>query len=427
MNPLADLGFVEIDSQEDISQNQQDTNLSDLGFQEVERQENVPQKIARQVGRTALRGAETIAGLPGDIQRFAEFIGSSLGSGLRSLAGQEPIPPEEIERRQSIAKGVTPNLPGQEQLQQVSEAAFGEFAKPQTEAEEFSDEITKDFASLALPVKGKIPFARALGTTLFANVGKELVKDLGGSDTAQGATKLGLMTLAAMMGRSNANQYAKDLYKNSIKSIPENAVIEAESIAPELRKFTSRIKKGGLTPQKAPALRLARQLEGKIVDGKIPVKELPAFRASINEYRFDRTLGDKARYHLDRFEDVIQKGLEKYGNQNPEFMKQYKDANIAYSGMKQAGRLQRLIGKNVNVSDLSPLTAIALGLGGSLESAAIKLAAASPLGFMKKFTTNPVLRRHYLDVMKSAAKEDTVKLTRNINLLDRAIRKEDSE
>lgn len=394
---------------------------------DVGQPEGIASFAGRQVLRSGSRAAETLLGLPGDV---SNFIGNVIATPIRYLTGAKELTPEQLESKRKLQSRI---LPTSQQFKEVSEQVTGGFTSPQSRAERVSDEIVSDFASLALPVKGKVPFARAIGTSLFSNLGAESIRELGGGDTGAAASKFGLMVTAGLIGRPNAKQLSRDLYKQSVGAIPEEAAISTKNMQPQISKLQKELLKGGTSPQKTPATNLLKELNSKITDGKIPVQELPAFRQSINDYRFDRTLGDRARYFLDRFEDVVQEGLKDYGQVNPEFAKVYRDANLAHAGLKQSNKIATNISKRIKIDRLDPHTISLLGhgaIGGFAGSGLGALpsllgAASAALGYRTlSRLKNPVLRKHYESLLKAAAKDNAAGIIRNANLLDKAIRKD---
>ena len=261
--------------------------------------EGVKGKLARGAGRTIARSAETVAGLPGDIQNF---ISGLLTKGFGLAVGEE-----KAQQASEFAKGTMGLIPGLQApssaqiREEGTQALTGEYLEPQTSGEATYDEFVSDFAALAIPVKGKIPFARALGTSLFGNLGKEIVKALGGGEKAQTYTKLGTMMLAGALGRQGARNYVSELHGEARDLIPAGATIKANDLLNKLSKFETTIRKGGITPQKTPALSLVKQLMGKIKasGNDLLVEELPEFRKSINDLRFNKEMTATGHFFLD--------------------------------------------------------------------------------------------------------------------------------
>jgi hypothetical protein len=395
--------------------------------------------LKRGAVRTVARVGETLAGLPGDIRNALESV---VAWGAGKITGDE----EGVDALRPIVRALSPmgNLPTAGEIrkgitQPLSQLAAGDsqYAEPQTGGEQLYDDFVSDVAALAVPVKGKIPFARALGTAFFGNLGKEAAEAMGIDGTAANFVKLGSMALAGGIGeaikRGGARAYAKDLYKQAMDAVPQGAVMNTRDMQAGLGRFLSSVNKGGVTAQKEPVLKLARQLQNKINagNGQIAVEELPAFRRSVNDLRYGRELNDTGRFFLDQFDSVLNKGLMEYGKTNPTFLSKYRDANTAFQGFQQSNRIARYISKKYDVSKLSPETMVLLGMHlvtpKTLLGIAGGMTAAKGVQLMHRFTNNPVLQRYYMDVVKSALTDDAAALSKNVSRLDEAVREDDQK
>jgi hypothetical protein len=432
---LDEIGFVPFDSpnvQPPQSSSQVDEDfLSSVGFQEYEppQQEGLKGKLARGAGRTVARPIETLAGLPGDIRDTFQNL---LQMGAGAIFGEE-----EAGKASDIARTVTGMTPlgmaptSQDIREKVTQAITGETLEPRTQVEESYDEFISDAASLAIPIKGKIPFMRALGTSALANLGKEGVKALGVGPGGQAATKIGTMMLMGLVGRGGARKYVNNLQKEAYKEIPEGATTNAEDLLKNVKKLESELLKGGTSPSKVDALKLSRQLQARIVrDPKnFRVEELPAFRRSVNDFRFNKGTNATQRYNLDRFDDLLNKELNQYGKTNPTFLNKYREANLGTAGLAQSNKITRKISETMDLSKLSPETIGLLGLHTIGPKAAIAVAPAwaanKAMKAVSRFTRNSTLRKHYLNVIRAATEGNAASITRNVNQLDAALKKED--
>ena len=395
---------------------------------------------ARTAARSGSRVAETLLGLPGDLRNFAGFLGDSIGSGLRSLTGLQPKTEEQLAQDKQLQRKLSyldplAYLPTSERLKEASETATGGYTAPQTGVEAFTDDVVSDFASLAIPVKGKIPFARAIGTSLFANLGSQGVKSIGGGDTAAAATKLGLMTVAGLVGRKSAEKHVTSLYDKAESLVPEGAATSTKDMQTNITKLQKNLLKGALTEEKAPTIQYLNSLNAKIQDGKIPVDELIEFRRNANSF----LRGNKektAKFYMRDFANIINEGLQGYGASNPEFAKIYRDANTGFRGLAESNKISRAISKRVNVNKLDPHTSALLGYTVAKSALSASPGVIAPiagtasaalglqtLGRLK----NPVLRKHYQSVLKAAAQDNGAGIVRNVNLLDKAMKKEVDE
>lgn len=438
----------EIETQQQVGD--EDVKNYDFSFIDSAVQEEPEEgKIAnatRNTLRTVARGAETIGGLVGNTRELAKNAGEWLGDKGRQLIGKPPLTPEQ---KDSIRKEMEPKswdllgkfteaFPTSNDIRQnVTQGLTGDYLEPQGYGENLSDEVFSDISSLLLPTKGaggklKIPFMRAIGTALFANTSGEVAKAYGLEPDEAGYTKMGAMLLAGFMGRGGARQYANNLYKESIDMIPQGATMSGKGLMNQLDSYIATIKKGGVSPQKQPALSLANQMKKKIMEsgGDIAVEELPAFRRSINDYRFNKQAGltDSGRYFLDRFDDIVNNGLMDYGKQNPAFLKRYRDANTGLQGFKQSNKVADYISKKVDVSQMKPETLLILGMHAPnpsvLAGIGTTAAAAKVAQLMHRVGKNPVLRQYYLNVLESSLKDNSAAMIRNLEKLDTELTKD---
>lgn len=424
--------------------NPYDGTFIDSSIQSSPEEGNIDAGV-RHTLRTGARVAETTLGLLGDMREVSKSAGGWLGDKVRSLMGKEPLTEEQ---KNLLDKELEPNswnllgrlseaLPTSQDIREnATQKLTGNYLEPQTSGEEFSDELFSDLAALLLPAKGakgqlKIPFARAIGTTLFANTSGEVAKAYGLDPTETGYVKMGAMLLAGFMGRGGARNYAKSLYVEALDMIPEGAVMNARSTLKQLDSYIVTLKKGGISPQKQPALSLANQLKQKIMQtgGDLKVEELPAFRQSINDYRFNRQAGltDSGRYFLDRFDDIINKQLMDYGKQNPAFLNKYREANTGLAGFKQSNKIASYISKKIDISKLSPETILSLGMNitkpSVLATLGTSMGTAKAAQIIHRIGKNPVLRQYYLNVLHSSLKDNLPGLVRNLNKLDSELKK----
>lgn len=440
-NPATDLDVIPANSLYKIPKNQSRYQQPQVEKPSYEGLDAIPAKIPRNeestgkfIGRTAARSAaraaEAIVGLPGDIR---DFITGLTGKGVEALG--IPNAQEDFIKAGRNIPVIGTSFPSSSQIREnITQPVSGQYLEPKSSGEEISDEVVGDLATLLLPIKGKVPFLRAIGMTVGSNLGKQAIQSIGGSDTQAQFGKLGLMFLLGGIGRGSAKKYANNLFREAIDSIPSDAKISNQSFIAAVNDFISNLQKGGLSPQKQPAYSLARQLKEKLRrgSGELEVNELPAFRKSINDYRFNRKAGltDAGRFYLDRFDDIVNKQLMEYGKENPSFLKKYRDANIAVSGFKQSTKLGKYISKHYDINNLRPETLVLLGLHLSNPSILKKIGAgwlgAKGVALAKRMTTNPVLRKYYANVIKNGLEENSAGLARNLEKLNEELGKEPS-
>jgi len=399
---------------------------ADLGMLEIE-QPGVDgpsdDTLLRKAGMVASRGAEALAGLPGDIQQLLE----SASSGLIQYATGVDVSPA-FEQAQLVGG----RFPTSADIRETVGEATNYALEPRSEMQELAGNIAGDFATLAIPVKGKIPFARALATSIVGNVGSQAAKDLGFEEGGQAATKIGLMIMAGMLGKGRGvKAYTNNLYKQAESAVEQGATVSSRGIERNILKLEDMLSKGIDTPSKTAVRKVMTDMSQKIKDGEVLVEDLMAFNRDINEIAGDPALLERGRKFFNTLRGDVKKGLEEYGKTNADFMKYYSDANQAFAGLKYGDKIKSFVRGAVR-SDKFPYAMVALGYESAIyPTAALKSAAglagagAAVYGaeVVRRVATNPALRKHYLGVVNASLKGNRQALLRNMNLLDRALKK----
>lgn len=386
----------------------------------------------RQVARTAARIGETIAGLPGDVRELF----NSIAVGIPEYFAGEELPAwRRAVKGTPQALGGFTSGPTSEQLRTgVSQPLGGEFLEPQSKWEEFGDEVAQDFAALALPVKGKVPFARSLGTSIMANAGGEVAGAFGG-DKAEAATKLGLLFAGGMLGhgQGGVKQHIRGLFNEMEAAVPENAEVSAKALVPKLDKIEATLRKGDpLDVSKAPAFQKIRAIKDKISGGMIPVDEAVALNKSTNEAIFGLGELKRGQHKLYDIRNAIHETLGEYGQENAEFLTKWKNANEAYAATKTSREVSNWVRKNVRPKDYAYALG-ALGLEGGIAgipAIGATVAGAGALGataygaeVMKRVSQSPALRKYYGNVVKHSLNQNKTGFTRAMGQLDKGLKK----
>lgn len=368
------------------------------------------------------RGGETLLGLPGDVVQLVRGMAASLPGGVS--------PEEEGTFVQRAGSQLLESIPGSEELRAKSAESYPEL-EPETEFEEAEDEFVSDVAALAIPVKGKIPFARSLGLATVGNLGKKITKELGMSEKAQDMTKMGLMVFSGMFGRGRGvKSHINNLYKEAEGYVPKGQVFNYPT--KKLGKVEAILRKGSLDEAKTPAFTILEDIKSKIKSGRMPVEEAVQFDKDINR-AIGRSFNDKSKAgYLKQVKAANSEALDVYAKENPSWGERWKDAKQAYQGIATSENIKGFIRKN---ADLKNLTYGAAFLG--LEEAALPGHALAKLGGLgtaatalytkemaKRLATNPALRRYYANVLNASLSENKAMLTRNLAGLERVAKKE---
>lgn len=399
--------------------------------EEPNRLKSIAKESGRHITRSASRAIESLVGLPGDILRTGEMGASLLEKGagkIREKIGLKPL--------ESATK--KPSIPGSSELRELSTKLFGDIVKPQSQTESFIDDIVSDASVLAIPVKGKIPFIRSIGTALAGNVAAKGAEMLGAGEKGQSAAKLGTFFLSGLTGKGTVKKFWNEQYNLAEKAIPEGAVLDANKLDRQLDKLSHELKKGGIeTPSQKFVEKPLNDLKKVISEGELKVEDAVVAKKKINELReglFEEVKGRAPRkYARTKINDLakfLDESLEKYGKENPEFYKPYKAANEAFGGYYQSKRVGNWISRQIPFGKLgkgSLLILEAIFQPASLKATLPAFAAFKGGELLTRMFKNPTLRQYYGNLMKDAVKENTSGFLKNLKSMEKEIQEKDPD
>lgn len=384
-----------------------------------EGENDLEREIERNVARGTSRILETTLGLPGDLYSFAKGL---FGADTETY------------------------FPTSEKLKKFSEEKSLGYTKAKSEGEEKSDEILQDIASFMIPGAGKYNLVRNIGIPVVANLAKEGVK-YSGKEKMGDAAKIGTMVVLDLMNLrgGGAKKFAGNLFNESEKLIPEGASLKSNNLQKGLSSLHKSLESGGSAPSTEKALKKVNEIQSKMKNGEIEVKELIDFRKNINEIKSElggyevqlpKSIKKKAIANLDHVKSEVIKALDEYGaTQNTKFLKLNKSANEAYAAYESSDKMSKFIkqvtGKTIKNNSLKAL----LGLGGiyAFPSIAAKTAgAAIPLTgayetykILHQVSKSPTLRKFYGNILKGAASGNASQVLKNSKAFEKEIEDED--
>lgn len=381
-----------------------------------EGENDLEREIERNIAQQTSRMGEAILGAPGDIWSFA-----------KSIFGFQP----------------ETNLPTSGSLRELSEKYSQGYTKPKSEFEEKAGEVQQDIASFMIPGSGKYNLARNIGIPILANLAKEGISYAGGDKSAT-AAKIGTMVALDLISHKGkgAKVFAGNLFNESENLIPQGTSFHSPNFEKSLTKLKKSLESGGSRPTTEKALKKIDELQSRIVNGNIEVRELIDFRKSINEMKdslggFDiqmpPKLKKKAIANLDQVKKEVIGALNEYGDKfNPEFSKLNKAANESYAAIEASDKMGKFIKSTLKDSVKNPAVKGLLGLGG-LYGAATHLGTISKTaGFalplyagyegykiFHQVIKSPTLRRFYGNILKGAASGNASQVSKNAKALEK--------
>lgn len=385
-------------------------------------QQSQPNSILRNVGRVAARGAEALAGLPGDV------LSAGLGAGSFITGGRIPTYESLQEKFPNV-----PTLPTSSQLREtVTKGLTGQALEPQTEGEETFDTFVQDIATLALPVKGRIPFKSALAKSVAGNAASWLTKELGGSEAAQAGAKLGILTAAGLAGGRRAlTKQMNESYKTA-EELSKGAAVSAKNLSQETKSLLEQVSKGHGTPAKELVKGPLKSIEKHIKNGKISVTDAWEIKRDINDLIFNPETSKQARTLLRKAIAPVNKVIAEFGAKSPEFKKNFSFAEDIFKGLNDRSVINKFLQKHVSVqgSMKNPLTKILLlggsyhfgglpGVGGAAAAIGLGIAAREGVQAAEFIFKSPSARKYYADILRDSAAGNVAAAKRNIQKLDK--------
>jgi len=371
----------------------------------------------RDIARTVARGTESVVGLPGDI------AGAALGLGSYLSGGKIPTY-DQVQEKMPIS------LPTSEQVRTgVTKKLTGEYLEPKNESEKFYDEVVGDLASFMIPIKGKIPFKGAILRAVGGNTASWLTKEVGGGEGWQAGAKLGFNLLAGLPGgRSKLSTKMEESYKTA-EALGKGAKHTAKSLQEETNKIMKFADSGIETPVKKFLKGPISNIQDHIAKGNISVDNAWQLKRDVNSLIGDMATPRAAKPYLKKLTNNLNDVLKDYGKKNPEFYKNFSEAEDIYKGLNQASSVNRFLQKNVNIEDTlkNPLVK-GLFLGGVFmhggvpgEIAAIGSAYTAREGVkaLEFLKNSKQARTFYANTVKASLAGNTATASRNLSKLDK--------
>jgi hypothetical protein len=406
-----------------------------------EPKESLLANVGRQAGRTGARVAETVLGAPRALGEFGEMLipEKLIKKGAEKVGLKEPV-----EKGFEFAKKYAPYklFPSSEQVREFNKDIFGTKLEPKNEWEAKADEAISDFTALTLPLPGsKFKVLKPAMLALGGNVAKEIVGRMGGSEKEQTYTKLGTIFAGSLINPKSAQKLATDLYSNAKAARPIDAKVSAQNLERSVDSLEKQLMKGDPSAtSKRKTLDLIKDLKSKIQNNDIEIEELEQFKRDINEarsglyenFKTDKVGRKAAKRNLDTVSKFVDNSLKEYGRQNPQWEAFYRPANEVHGAIAQSRRVRNYIeriAKKYGMHAILPALGIGhfggiAGITGAAGTAAVGGAALLGGEIAVKLAKSPTLRKHYMNLINSAVKEDAVAVQRNLELLKKEMDKE---
>lgn len=385
------------------------------------------EEFGRHTARIGSRAIETVAGFPGDVVNFVKFLGEKLPKGPDFLQ-------KEPNFAQKLARKGLEKLPTSQDIKEFSSYLTSGFTDPKTAKEELGDDITSLATSLLIPSKDPTKFKSLLKSVGLASIAKGAgkgVESLGGGTKAQAAAELGSLFLTGLLSPKTADKFVSDQFQQARSKIPSGTTLATNKLTNSLTALENDLSRGISTPTKTEVKKAVEELKNKASKGHMEADEIVESFHNINERYNSKKLFDELssserktlKYRYDKFKDEVLKEVKDYGNQNPEFYKQWKEANNAYATIAQSKKVSNFLQSKLGSmpKHLTGTVAIELFLGHpNAAVATIGAAGAVKTGeLLYRIGKSPKLREHYLNVIKEASNENLPAVIKNLSELQK--------
>ncbi len=361
--------------------------------------------------------------------RASEGFWGGIGSFINTIVPDMEFP--GIESEESEGKFKKSQLPTASDFRELTKKRSGKYLEPKSGITQASNEVLSDIGSM-FSTPWELSFLQKIAVPIGGQIFKQAIKAGGGGDTAQEVGKLGFMTMATMANLGNAQKVAGQAIRDAEAMIAPGVTFSAKPTENVLQKIkNSSWFKTGRTPSKGPAMDEISRIEGMIKNGQFDAHEVMQLRRDLNEARkglkaFSLTpVPDKkaALKYIDDVDDALRASMENYGkNVNPQWWKNYNSANEAFKITQRSRQLSEFL--SLRAKPLQSETAkILFHVGGStalthlpaVAAASVPIAASlKTIQIMNRMIRSPVLRNHYLDVVRATA-------TGNAAVIDKAL------
>lgn len=378
----------------------------------AENANNAPD-AGRTLARTVARGGEAILGLPGDILSTGLSVGNFVTGG--NIPGVETV---------------QKYLPTSANIRKGTEALTGEYLKPRNKGEEFYEDVVGDLATLALPVKGKIPFKSAIVKALGANALGFLGEEVGG-DIGKSVGKIGFILGSGLPGgKSKLEEAMKVNYKKAGESIKDNPIFKSKPLRDEVTQLQKWSKSGIGTPEKEFVGSTIDSVKKLIKKDTISIKNAWEAKKDVNSLLKDKNTPTKALPQLEKLSGSLNKVLQEYGTKyNPDFLKSFNFSEDIYKGLNKKSKINKFFQDNFSLEELAK-NSLTKGLLGTIAYGTgqlPKLAAGAVAGFGARpaiqsfefLMNSKEAQKYYKDILKGAASGNKTLVARSITNLNK--------
>ena len=426
---VKDKPFQDVQREESFQIQEEPLNLEQFQVEQdptfLQNLGSAAQEAFRFSARNTATALAAVGGIPGNTVQAAKFISSKLPKVPDFLKGDETFVTE-------IGRNVLESLPTTEDISDFTSNLTRGFTDPKNALEEFGDDVIDLGVTLAVGNKDPTKFRKLVNPLTKALTAKGVrvgLEQLGADEKIQLGGELSTLFLMSLMDQKFANKYISEKYDAARAKLPEGAVVSTTTLETQLDALDRELSKGISTASKDEVRNALNELKAKASGGAMEAEEIIQSYHDINERMTSRKLFDdlskqergllKRRY--DSLRKVVNDSVAEIGEANPEFFKEWKEANQAFGTIKESKKVSNFISKATNKLPktvqfglahtlFNPKAAAALGAGG---------AAVTTGELIFRIAKSPTLRKHYLNTLTAATNENLPAFIRNLEKLDK--------
>lgn len=334
------------------------------------------EKVREPVRKTVLRGGASILGASSDVIKF--------------LAHLVQVPAEARNK-----------IPSTDAFKKYIQQFTGESLDPSNSGEEIAGNVAERIGSIA-----GLGGARSAVSGVLVPIAGETVRQslkYGGAPEwlQAGATLLTDLALGSR-GAKNPREAARMFHNEADKLIPTTDVVDARKLLQKMNNIKTTLSRGGTSPAKVAALTKVDEIIDTISknNGKIPAKELYAFRTSVNDIMGDPKELEGAKRILIGLNGMLNKELDLYGKQNPSAIKILREGDQIIQGLADSKKATEFLRAKAPSDLKNPVSWLAFGLNPKTYLTAVGFTKGAEM--THRISTSSALRKHYFNTVKYA-------------------------
>src|SRR5216684_52062 len=406
-------------------------------------EETTAEYLKRNSSQLGARAFETVAGLPGNLQKayyqFQDTIPQlkelkEQGEQIFGKSNDDEFSLSKLPTSQDIRENLTP---------EVSKNLFGnkEYLEPHGKGEEVAGNLAQDITSFFMPGTGQLRLATRLGAPILGNLTKEGLKYLGVEESNAEKAKLGTMLITSIAGQSQPKEFANQRISQAKQMIPDTASVNAIPLSNRLLPLYNRLNRGLNVPSKSRAMQGMRDLANQVQGNRINLRSVMDARDNVNEWIAEaggwdvpRPTRDAAIRNINELKTQIIRTIdENMAQRFPDAGELYRTGYEAAAVNHRSNAISNFVEKNfgrktasVGAKLLFPSIA---GSAAIFPKAAVGGALAFPIyktgQIAYRVANSPTLARYYSDVLNYSLQGNTPAMVKSLAALDKKLAKDE--